>query len=82
MDIEIEAPVPSRVDIAIVPVPTNGEAVWSQREVPTVRVRGGESIASVQVPARVLPTGAIEVVVTSADKKWTPRVFPVLLRRN
>jgi hypothetical protein len=82
LDIEIEAPVPSLVTIAVLPVPSNGEAVWSQVGVPTARVRGGEYIASVQVPARVLPTGAMEVVVTSADKAWTPRVFPVLLRRD
>jgi hypothetical protein len=56
-----------------------------------VRAEGGQSIASIDVPARVLPTGVIEVHVTSrsdaasapADSTSTPiRVISFLVRRD
>lgn len=65
LELELEQPAPRHVDITLRAVrePSAAEtpsALWTAARV-AVRNDGGQSIATVSVPARVLPTGVVEV---------------------
>jgi hypothetical protein len=77
---EIDLPTATAVGVSIRAVP--GAAVlWSAGDAP-VRRREGAHVATIRVPASLLPPGSYEAAVSAAGQTGAERVFPFVVRRE